>query len=463
MLLWPDKSVFFRSQPMLKITGGAAADCSGVSRRNFLQAGVLGGLSLAGLGRLRAAASAPPRDTAVILFWLSGGPGHMETWDPKPDAVAQYRGPFGATRTTVPGLLVGEMLPGTARVMDRLAILRSVSHGSGDHTKANHWMLTGFEGPAFNVPDFKVQRRPALGSATARLRGPNRTGLPPYVAVPHLRGGTDNFFHYAAYLGGGANPFIVESDPNTPQFRVRGLSLVPELSFQRLQDRRQILVAMDHFRLAGERQAADLDAHYQRAYHLLTSRQVASAFDIGQEPARLRDRYGRHTFGQSALLARRLVEAGVTFVTVNCVPWDHHGTFNRYRTDEGARLLIPPLDRAIAALVEDLTQRGLYQRTLIVCMGEFGRTPRMNADGGRDHWGNVFSVLMGCGSMRMGQAIGRSTPRGEEVADRLIRPQDVAATVFQHLGIDSRRVIFSDAQGRPVPLIETGEPIRELS
>jgi hypothetical protein len=376
--------------------------------------------------------------------------------------VVQFRGPFGATRTRVPGVHFGELLPETARVADRLAILRSVNHGSGDHTKANHWMLTGYEGPAFNVPDFKVQRRPALGAATAKLRGPSRTGLPPYVAVPHLRGGTDNFFHYAAYLGGGANPFIVESDPNTPEFRVKGLALAPELSFERLQDRQQVLEAVDQFRRAEERQTADRDAHYQRAFHLLTSPQVAGAFDLGTEPAPLRDRYGRHTFGQSALLARRLVEAGVAFVTVNCVPWDHHGTAGRYRTEEGAKLLIPPLDRAIAALVEDLTQRGLYEKTLIVAMGEFGRTPRMNADGGRDHWGNTFSVLMGCGSMKMGQTVGKSTPRGEYVADRPISPQDVAATVFHHLGIDSRKVTFRDTQGRPVPLIETGEPIREL-
>jgi uncharacterized protein (DUF1501 family) len=449
---------------MLTIVGGAASDCTGLTRRNFLQAGVLGlgGLSLADLGRLRAAAPAGPRDTSVILFWLSGGPGHMETWDPKPDAVAQFRGPFGATRTRVPGVLFGELLPETARVADRLAVLRSVSHGSGDHTKANHWMLTGYEGPAFNVPDFKVQRRPSLGAATARLRSPNRAGLPPYVAVPHLRGGTDNFFHYAAYLGGGANPFIVESDPNTPEFRVKGLTLAPQLSFRRLEDRRQVLAALDRFHQAQGRQAADRDAHYQRAFSLLTSREVAGAFDIGAEPAAVRDRYGRHTFGQSALLARRLVEAGVTFVTVNCVPWDHHGTGGRYRTDVGGRLLIPPLDRAVAALVEDLVQRGRYEQTLVVAMGEFGRTPRMNPDGGRDHWGNVFSVLMGCGAMRMGQVVGKSTPRGEQVADRPIGPQDVAATVFHHLGIDGRRVTFTDAQGRPVPLIETGEPIREL-
>jgi uncharacterized protein (DUF1501 family) len=176
----------------------------------------------------------------------------------------------------------------------------------------------------------------------------------------------------------------------------------------------------------------------------------------------VRDRYGRHTFGQSALLARRLVEAGVAFVTVNCVPWDHHGTAGRYRTAEGAKLLIPPLDRAIAALVEDLSQRGLYEKTLVVAMGEFGRTPRMNAEGGRDHWGNVFSVLMGCGSMNVGQAIGKSNPRGEYPVDRPVSPQDVAATIFHHLDIDSRKVTFADAQGRPVPLIETGTPIREL-
>jgi uncharacterized protein (DUF1501 family) len=435
-----------------------------MSRRSFLQAGLLGwgGLSLADLGRLRAAGAAEPRDTSVILFWLSGGPGHMETWDPKPDAVSQFRGPFGATRTTVPGILFGELLPETAKVADRLAILRAVNHGSGDHTKANHWMLTGYEGPAFNVPDFKVQRRPSLGSATARLRGPNRTGLPPYVAVPHLRGGTDNFFHYSAYLGGGTNPFIVESDPNTPEFRVKGLAPAPELSFGRLEDRRQVLQALDQFRLAEDRKAADRDAHYQRAFHLLTSRAVASAFDVTAEPAAVRERYGRHTFGQSALLARRLVEAGVTFVTVNCVPWDHHGTGGRYRTDVGGKLLIPPLDRAVAALVEDLDQRGLYEKTLVVAMGEFGRTPRMNPEGGRDHWGNVFSVLMGCGSMNMGQTIGKSNPRGEYPVDRPVSPQDVAATVFHHLGINSRRVTFADAQGRPVPLIETGEPIREL-
>jgi uncharacterized protein (DUF1501 family) len=450
---------------MLRIVGGAASDCAGITRRNFVQAGVLGlgGLALADLLRLQSArAAAPAGRTSVILFWLSGGPGHMETWDPKPDAVAQFRGPFGATRTSVPGIQFGELLPEQARLMDRLAVLRTVNHGSGDHTKGNHWMLTGFEGPAFNAPDFQVQRRPSMGSAVAKLRGESRPGLPPYVAVPHLRGGTDNFFHYAAYLGASANPFIVDSDPNLPNFRVKNLAVPADVPLSRLEDRRHVLDALDGLRRQGERGVADLDQHYQRAFSLLTGREAARAFDITAEPQKVRDRYGRHTFGQSALLARRLVEAGVTFVTVNCVPWDHHGTAGRHRTAEGGKLLIPPFDRALAALVEDLIQRGLYDKTLVVAMGEFGRTPRMNAEGGRDHWGNTFSVLMGCGGMKMGQAVGKSNARGEYPIDRPISPQDVTATVFHHLGIDAAAVRFDDGQGRGVALVENGQPIREL-
>jgi uncharacterized protein (DUF1501 family) len=286
--------------------------------------------------------------------------------------------------------------------------------------------------------------------------------MPPYVAVPHLRGGTDNFFHYSAYLGGAANPFIVESDPNLPSFRVKNLSLAKDLTFDRLEDRRAVRSRLDGLKRASEKQAGHLDEHYQQAFDLLTSKRVAQAFDVAAEPARVRDNYGRHTFGQSALVARRLIEAGVTFVTVNCVPWDHHGTANRLATLPGAKLLIPPLDRAVAALIADLDQRGLYERTLVVAMGEFGRTPRMNADGGRDHWGHTFSVLMGCGSMKMGQTVGRSDPRGAYVADRPISPQDVASTVYHHLGVAAEKVIFPDAQKRPTALIEEGRPIREL-
>lgn len=442
-------------------------DRAGLTRRSFVQAGLLGlgGLTLPDLLRLRASGQAPARsasDTAVILFWLSGGPGHMETWDPKPDAPAQFRGPLDSIATRIPGVRFGELLPRQAALADKLAIVRGVNHGSGDHTKSNHWMLTGFEGPAFNAPDFLHQKRPSLGSAVARVRGANAPGMPPYVAVPHLRGGTDNFFHYAAYLGGGSNPFITESDPNLPTFRVRNLTLAQALSFDRLESRRDLLAAVDDARRAGDRQATDMGSHYQRAFDLLTSARVAQAFAIDAESTAVRDRYGRHTYGQSALLARRLVEAGVTFVTVNCVPWDHHGTPPQLRTEEGARQLLPALDRAIAALIEDLQERGLTQRVLVVAMGEFGRTPRMNADAGRDHWGHAFSVLFAGGHGRMGQVIGRSSPRGETVVDRPVSPQDVAATVYHHLGINGQHVAFADGQGRPLHLVENGQPIREL-
>ena len=245
---------------MLRVTGESGSDCSGLTRRSFLQAGVLGGaIGLGDLFRAQAIAKSKPTvsDPCVILFWMSGGPGHMETWDPKPNAVTEFRGPFGATQTSIPGIQFGELLPEQAKVADKVAILRAVCHGSGDHTKANHWMLTGFEGPAFNAPDFMTQRRPSIGSAVAKLHGANRPGLPPYAAVPHLRGGTDNFFHYAAYLGRGANPFITESDPNTPEFRVRNLALPKEVPIGRLEDRRSLLETLDAHRRETDRSGAD--------------------------------------------------------------------------------------------------------------------------------------------------------------------------------------------------------------
>ena len=436
------------------------------SRRCFLQAGALGagGLTLASLMQLQAQGTIRPSAAGsnVILFWLSGGPGHMETWDPKPEAPSEYRGPFGAIRTNVPGIQFGELMPEQARVADKLAVVRTVNHGTGDHTKGNHWMLTGFEGPAFNAPDNQQQRRPAIGSAVARLRGANTVGIPPYVAVPDLRGGTDNLFHYSAYLGGGWNPFVVNSDPNKANFEVRNLSLGNSLTLQRLADRHELRQSIDRLRADTVPLLEEFDEHQLAAFELLTSNQARDAFDLSRESDSLRDRYGRHTFGQSALSARRLVEHGVTFVTVNCVPWDHHGSPGQYKTEEGARLLIPPLDRAIATLVEDLIDRGMYDKTLIVAMGEFGRTPRMNSNAGRDHWGNTFSVLFGGGGMRMGQTIGRSSSRGEHVVERPISPQDIAATIYHHLGIDAQSVTFNDHLNRPYPLLDQGKPIHEL-
>ena len=449
---------------MFPVFGSCHNTPSIINRRTFVQAGALGvgGLGLPQWLRLRAeAAQSSQSKTNVILFWLSGGPGHMETWDPKPEAPVEYRGPFGAIPTNVAGVHFGELMPKLAGHMDKVAILRSVNHGSGDHTKGNHWMLTGFEGPAFNAPDNRRQRRPAMGAAVAKVRGANQPGMPPYVGVPHLRGGTDNLFHYSAYLGGECNPFIVNSDPSKSDFRVRNLTLPRGLTRPRIGDRLQLLQTLDTLKRAGDSQMDNLDAHHQQAFQLLTSERVRDAFDIDAEDDATRDAYGRHTFGQSALVARRLVERGVTFVTVNCEPWDHHGSANRYQTEEGAKLLIPPLDDAMSGLLSDLEQRGLSGETLVVAMGEFGRTPRMNKYAGRDHWGRTFSVLMSCSKMKMGQVVGRSNARGEDVASRPISPQDVVATVYHHLGIDGA-TWFPDQLDRPMPLVDDGRPIEEL-
>ncbi len=444
-------------------------DCEGVSRRSFVQAGLLGagGLGIADLLKLKAQGAVSPKqqETNVILFWLSGGPGHMETWDPKPDAPADYRGPFDSIATSLSGVQFGELMPEQAKLADQLAVLRTVNHGSGDHTKGNHWMLTGFEGPAFNAPDNRVQRRPSMGSAASFLRGANQGGMPPYVGVPHLRGGTDNLFHYSSYIGGGSNPFVVNSDPNTSQFGVKNLTLTKGLTIDRLKDRQKLLSTLDVLPRSHEKQIRNLDEHQQKAFELLYSKGVRNAFDISAESDRLRDSYGRHTFGQSALLARRLIEHGVTFVTVNCVPWDHHGSAGRYKTEEGSRKLIPPLDAAISGLVRDLIDRGLYEKTLVVAMGEFGRTPNMGTQksvDGRNHWPVVMSMCLAGGGFRHGQVIGSSERDGGHIKNRPVTPGDLAATIYHHMGVPLNTT-YLDPRGRPRYAVqENGKPLAEI-
>tara|TARA_R110002072_G_scaffold302710_2_gene487544 strand:- start:21923 stop:23293 length:1371 start_codon:yes stop_codon:yes gene_type:complete len=455
---------------MFRVSGEKASGGHDLTRRSFVEAGVLGvgGLSLSQMMALKSQAAKlnatrqSSVDTSVILIWMSGGPGHHETWDPKPNAVSQYRGPFGAISTSVGGIQFSEMLPEQAKIADRISVLRTVRHRSGDHTKGNHWMLTGFEGPDFNKPDNKVQRRPSMGSVASALCGARQPGLPAYSAAPHLKGGTDNLFHYATYLGGAHNPLVTNSDPNGEVFGVADLSLQSGLTFDRLNDRRSLLNSIDQYRRRADGGMIDMSDQQQSAFNLLTGSVVREAYDMTQEPDGLRDDYGRHTFGQSALLARRLVERGVTFVTVNTQPWDHHGTANRLPTEKGAKQLIPPVDRAIAALIRDLVDRGLFEKTLVVAMGEFGRTPKMNDAGGRDHWGHTFSVMISGGAFRMGQSIGVSDAQGAYVAERPLSPEDVAATVYHHLGIDARNTAIPDRAGRPRYLVEHGEPIREL-
>ena len=387
----------------------------------------------------------------------------METWDPKPDATSQFRGPFGAIPTSLPGVHFSELLPEQARRMDRMAIVRTVNHGTGDHTKGNHWMLTGYEGPAFNAPDNEVQRRPSMGSAVARLLGPGDRGLPPYVAVPHLRGGTDNLFHYAAYLGGYANPFIVESDPNDAGVpRQEPVAAARASRSAAWKTAAAFLESMDQLRRDIDPVLRDLDAYHQRAFDMLTG-QIGDArlrhqLRAGGAPRPLRPPHVR----PEHLLARRLVEAGTPFVTVNCVPWDHHGTPPQLKTEEGAA----QVDPAARPRHRGPDRRPDRPRAVRIHAGRRdGRVRPDAADEPRRRsrpLGPDLQRPVRLRSMQMGQVIGRSSARGEYVVDRPISPQDVAATVYHHLGIDGRSVTFEDRTGRPTYLIESGEPIREL-
>jgi hypothetical protein len=435
--------------------------CDGLTRRSFLQAGTLGalGLSLPDLFRARAQGStrtSGTRDTAVILIWLDGGPTHMDTYDLKTSAPAEYRGPLRGTRTNVPGLDICELMPRQARVMDRLAVVRSLYHTTGDHFAGAHWMLTGYHGStAANL----TPMYPSAGSISARLRGANRRGMPAYVAVPVAASvGLTPGYNSAAYLGTAYNPFQTGGDPNAAGFSVQNLRLPGGLTMAQLEDRRGLLSSFDTFRRDLDRSGTveSMDRFTREAYELISGPAARSAFDISREPPGTRDRYGRHTWGQSCLLARRLVEAGVTFVTVHMGGWDDHAQIERAMQNK-----LPHYDRGLASLVEDLSERGLYERIAVCVCGEFGRTPRVNRDAGRDHWGQSGFCILGGGGLRTGLAVGSTNERGETPRDRPVTPGDMWATLYQVLGIDPRTT-FNDHSGRPHPLLPEGTPIREL-
>jgi hypothetical protein len=448
---------------MLRVDAGPVCDsCAGVSRRSFLQLGVAGIASLGLPGLLRAReSSSEPKDTRVILFWLDGGPSHMDTYDMKPEAPAEYRGFWRPIATTVPGMQVTEMFPRHAKVADKFSIIRSLWHNDGDHFGGAHRMLTGRAGATGADTSGKY---PSIGSITAKMTGPRRRGMPPFVSVPHastigLRPG----YFAANYLGQQYDPFETDGDPNSPSFSVRNLKLTDGLTVDRISDRRTLLKSFDSLRrdVDASGQFDTMNRFEQQAYELVTSTDVRKAFDLSSENDKLRDRYGRNTWGQSTLLARRLVEAGVTFTTVLFGGWDHH-----WDLKAGMETYLPRVDAAVATLFEDLSQRGLLDKVLVLVMGEFSRTPRMN-DGsgrgtpGRDHWGNSLSVLAGGGGVKGGVVVGSTDDRGEAPKDRPLTPQDLHATIYRVLGIDPT-VQFVNHQGRPVPAIDRGEPIAEL-
>ncbi len=463
--------------------------CPGpVSRREFLKLGslALGGAGLSSLLGLRAAAREAGRampDTSVIFLWLPGGPPHMETYDLKPDAPAEYRGDFRPIRTRVPGLDVCELLPLHARSADKFALIRSISHTYAGHGDGMKHVLTGREpgSPA----DF-VTIHPMVGSLVAKCRERVRRGIPNYIAVTDPgRQGLDVYGFGSAYLGPSTHPFIFAGDPSDPKFHVPNLAAAPQVH-DRLSDRLGLLRALDRPLPAGDAAnlTAGMDVARARAVDLLQSAVARRAFDLAGEPVKLRERYGMHAWGQRCLLARRLVEHGASFVTMvlenpyqsglpapkdGVYNWDSHAVNCHMFNDLKNRL--PIYDRCVSALVDDLYARGLDKKVMLIVTGEFGRTPRIQpATGtqtgvlqpGRDHWPGAMSVLVAGGGLRVGQVVGSTTAKGEQPKDRPLTPNDLWATMFRHLGIDYDNTFFLDHRGRPMPVLPSGQPIAEL-
>ncbi len=469
---------------MLNIHGSGVRLCDGLTRREMLRVGSLGtfGLTLPELlrGRQVQAASRAPspegnrgKAKACIVLFLMGGPPQHSTWDPKPDAPAEIRGEFKPIPTTVPGLQLSELMPRTARLADWICVLRAMSSNDNAHSSSGYFMLTGHAHQPMNFENANPgppNDHPSLGAIVRRLNQ-GRNGLPAAVTLPHRIFNTDGSVwpgQDAGFLGRGADPWLFTCAPASPSFRIDQLSLPADVPQPRLETRRTLLQQVNQRLDAVERSGVlgQFDKQSQQAFDLLRSRRSRQAFRLDQESPVMRDRYGRSQFGQSVLLGRRLVEAGVTLVQVNWFRgpdeppdnpcWDSH-------TKESQRLktvLGPPMDQAYSALLEDLSQRGLLDETLVVCMAEFGRTPKINGAGGRDHWGHVYSVALAGGGVRGGQVYGASDRIGGQPKEGRVQPHDLTATVFHCLGYRPETEIH-DALGKPVP-ISRGEVIRQV-
>jgi hypothetical protein len=444
--------------------------CDGLTRRDFLRVGGLAagsvGLSLADLARLEAQGRRS-QDINCIALFLVGAPSHLDTWDLKPQAPDNIRGPFRPIQTNVPGIQIGEHFPLMARVADRFALVRSVHHRAAPIHETGHQMMqTGylFRGG---------QEWPHYGAAVSQLRG-SRQGLPPFVIVPGPIGNTGVSVSHgqgAGYLGARHEPFFLRGDPAAPGFRISDISAPAGVDPARLRNRRELLQAIDNAQRAFDatEESRSRDNAYDQAFGLIFAQNARRAFDIAGEPDELRARYGRNTFGQSCLLARRLIEHGVRLVTVNMfdtvfneITWDCHAdggslavNLNDYR-----ETLCPMFDLAYTTLLDDLRQRGMLDTTLVVAMGEFGRTPQLNGRGGRDHWPGVWTILFAGARVRGGQVVGASDRTGAEPRDRPVNPAEVAATIYKGLGFE-HATRLPGPENRPLPLFEA-EPVEEL-
>lgn len=433
-----------------------------INRRGFLKVGALGatGLSLPLVTQLKSAqAKSAVKDTAIILFWMAGGPSHIDMYDMKPDASSEIRGPFTPLDTSVPGLQVCDQMPRQAKIADKLTIIRSISHNLAVHDDGSHWMQTGY--PLLNARA-RGQTHPAEGTVISRLRGANAPGMPAYVCVPEDYRSHLGFYQTGAYLGSKYNALNAGGDPSLGNYRPPEFSLPKTVSLPRLEDRRNLLSTLDRFASHSDSVTAwgDLEDAQRKAFELASGSRARAAFDLSLEAEATRARYGKHAYGQSALLARRLVEAGVTFVTINLYEKDVDWWDDHYTIESNLRKRLPPYDQAIATLIEDLSERGLRERVLVAAYGEFGRAPRIDKVAGRGHWPSAMSVLLSGGGIPGGQVIGSTTSDGGAPKDRPFKPGDLLATLYHTLGIDHQTTL-PDLQNRPIPLVPEGEPIRE--
>jgi Protein of unknown function (DUF1501) len=441
--------------------------CDGLARRDFVRLGLTGlfgaSLSLPRLLQAEAAGQAAhDRGVSAIYVFLKGGLSTIDTLDLKPGAAAEFRGEFDPAPTAVPGVQICEHLPKLAGQLDKAALLRGFWHKNSDHGPADHYMLTGYFPQAGFNPSLNPNNvRPSLGSIISKKFGPqgaahSAAAVPPYICLPQMHNSAG-----AAYLGATCAPLSVEADPNAPDFAVPDMTPPLSLPADRLAARRELLKRVDQLQqsaeVAANSRAKSASVFQQRAMDLMLSPAAKQAFNIHAEPDKLRDAYGRHTLGQSCLMARRLVEAGVRCVTIEHSNWDtHDGNFTTLKNQ-----LLPQLDPALATLMADLAERSLLAKTLVVVSGEFGRTPRINKNAGRDHWGPSFTVLLAGGGVQGGRVIGASDERAERPADQPHGPEDLFATIAHLLGIDPNDE-FHTPEGRPVKIVNNGKVIRGL-
>ncbi len=455
----------------------ASIFCRGpLRRREFLRVGTLalGGITLPDVLRLRAMAGEKSRETSVILFWMWGGPSQLETYDMKPDAPQEYRGPLNPIRTNVPGMDICEYFPLQAQMADKFSIIRSLHHEMSSHNDGSIEVLTGKTPRVADPTSTAKSEHPDFGMVASQVRGGRSDGIPQYVGVQRAP-----FMTMPNYLGVSHKAFET-GDPSKPDFAPQNLTLATGVDNSRLDDRKLLVSQFDRFRrdLDLSRSLDGVDTFRSAAFQLLTSRKAADAFDIHQEDPRLRDRYGRHRWGQSCLMARRLAEAGAAVINIDATApndttknfsWDDHA--GAFHLDFAQRERLPQMDQALTALVQDLHDRGLEKQVMVIACGEFGRTPRVTyapknfsdqPGVGRDHWPQAFSAFIAGGGLRMGQVVGATTSKAEYPTHNPVTPQDLLATVYRHLGIDPQRTI-ADFSGRPISILPDGKPIAQLA